>query len=111
MIAMLRACACGLVLLLNTVSMAFAADQTVILELGGVGSMFVLDKSFETVLIDDPNVIGVHIQTDRSVMLVPQSLGASNLVFLDERKIAISNIRVFVCNVIRTKSREGPDCD
>jgi Flp pilus assembly secretin CpaC len=111
MIAILRACACGLVLLLNTVSMTFAADQTIVLEFGGVESMFVLDKPFETVLIGDPNVIGVHIQTDRSVMLKPLSLGASNLVFLDERKIAISNIRVFVCNVIRTKSREGPDCE
>ena len=111
MIAISRACACGLVLLFSTVSVTFAADQTIILEFGGGESTFVLDRSFETVLIGDPNVVDVHIQTDRSVMLEPLSLGASNLVFLDEKKMAISNTGVFVCNVIRTESREGPDCE
>jgi Flp pilus assembly secretin CpaC len=111
MIASLRACACGFVLLLNMATATFAPDQTIILEFGGTGSMFMLDRPFETVLIGDPNVIGVHIQTDRSVMLEPLNLGASDLVFLDERKIAISNIRVFVCNGIRTPSRQGSDCD
>src|SRR6516164_7746273 len=102
MIAILRACACGLMLLMNTVSASFAADQTIFLELGGVGSTLLLDRSFDAVLIGDSNVIGVHIETDRSVILEPLGLGASDLVFLDEKKMAISNIRVFVCNVIRT---------
>jgi Flp pilus assembly secretin CpaC len=110
MIAILRAIAFGLLLLFNTVTMTRAADQTIVLELG-VGSVYMLDRPFETVLISDPNVIDVHTQTERSVMLEPLNLGASNIVFLDERKIAISNIRVFVCNTIRTKSREGPDCE
>jgi Flp pilus assembly secretin CpaC len=110
MIAILRAIAFGLLLLFNTVTMTRAADQTIILELGA-GSVYMLDRPFETVLISDPNVIDVHTQTERSVMLEPLNLGASNIVFLDDRKIAISNIRVFVCNTIRTKSREGPDCE
>jgi Flp pilus assembly secretin CpaC len=110
MIAILRVIAFGPLLLLNTVTMTRAADQTIILELG-VGSVYMLDRPFETVLISDPNVIDVHTQTERSVMLEPLNLGASNIVFLDERKIAISNIRVFVCTTIRTKSREGPDCE
>jgi Flp pilus assembly secretin CpaC len=109
MIATLRACALGLVLLLNTAK-SWAADQTIKLELGR-GSVFELESSFETILISDPTVIDVHTQTERSVILEPLNLGAANIVFLDARKIVIANIRVFVCNAIRTKYREGPDCE
>jgi Flp pilus assembly secretin CpaC len=109
MIATLRACALGLVLFLNTAK-SWAVDQTIKLELGR-GSVFELESSFETILISDPTVIDVQTQTERSVILEPLNLGAANIVFLDQRKIAIANIRVFVCNAIRTKYREGPDCE
>lgn len=110
MIAMVRACALGLVLLLSTACMSWAADQTITLELG-VGSVLVLERPFETVLIGDPEVVDVHTQTDRSVMLEPLQPGASNVIFVDERNIAITNIRILVCNVVRTKYREGSDCE
>jgi Flp pilus assembly secretin CpaC len=109
MIATLRACALGLVLLSNTVK-SRAADQTIKLELGRE-SVFELESSFETILISDPDVVDVHAQTERSVILEPLNLGAANIVFLDARQMAIANIRVFVCNAIRTKYREGPDCE
>ena len=109
MIATLRACALGLVLLSNTVK-SWAADQTIKLELGR-GSVFELESPFETILISDPDVVDVHAQTERSVILEPLILGAANIVFLDARQMTIANIRVFVCNAIRTRYREGPDCD
>ena len=49
-----RACALGLASLLTTISISWAADQTITLKLGA-GSPLVLERSFETVLIGDPN--------------------------------------------------------
>jgi Flp pilus assembly secretin CpaC len=109
MIAILRACAFGLVLLLTTASTTRATDQTIVLELG-VGSVFMLDRPFETVLIGDPDVIDVHTQTDRSVILEPLNLGASTIIFLDQRKIAISNIRVLVSQRDSNQVPRAPDC-
>jgi Flp pilus assembly secretin CpaC len=106
----LRACALGLIMLLNTVSSVWATDQTVILELG-VGSVFQLERPFETVLMGGTGVVNVHTLTERSVMLEPLNLGTATLVFLDDKNVAIKDIRIMVCNVIRTKYREGPDCE
>jgi Flp pilus assembly secretin CpaC len=110
MIANLRACALVLVLLLSTVSSTWAADQTVILELGA-GSVFQLERPFEEVLVDATGVVKVHTLTESSVILEPLNLGTSTLVFLDDNHVVIANIRIMVCNVIRTEYRVGPDCD
>jgi Flp pilus assembly secretin CpaC len=89
--------ALGSALLLTTISATRAADQTITLTLG-TGSAFALERPFKTVLIGDPNVVNVHAHNDRSVILEPLNLGVTNLVFVDERSIAISNIRILVCN-------------
>jgi Flp pilus assembly secretin CpaC len=81
---------------LTTIS-ARAADQTIALTLG-TGSALALKRPFKTVLIGDPNVVNVHAHNDRSVILEPLNLGATNLVFVDERSIAITNVRILVCN-------------
>ena len=74
----------------------WAADQTIALRLG-IGSPLSLERSFETVLIGDPDVVDVHTRNDRSVMLEPLNPGATNLIFVDAKSIAITNIRVLVC--------------
>jgi Flp pilus assembly secretin CpaC len=89
--------ALGLAFLLTTTSATRAADQTITLTLG-TGSALALERPFKTVLIDDPNVVNVHAHNDRSVILEPLNLGATNLVFVDEKSIAITNIRILVCN-------------
>src|SRR5580704_13414781 len=92
----MTACALGLALLLTTISITWAADQTIILKLGA-GSPLMLERPFETVLIGDPSIVDVDTRGDRSVVLEPLNLGATNLVFIDQRSIAISNVRVLVC--------------
>jgi Flp pilus assembly secretin CpaC len=88
-----------------------AADQTIALRLG-IGSPLSLDRSFETVLIGDPDVVDVHTRNDRSVMLEPLNPGATNLIFVDAKSIAIANIRILVCGgAIPIKYQDGPDCE
>jgi Flp pilus assembly secretin CpaC len=84
-----------LVLLLTTISVACAAEQTITLRLGATTAL-ALERSFETVLIGDPNIVDVHTLNERRVTLEPLSLGATNLIFVDERSIAITNIRILV---------------
>jgi Flp pilus assembly secretin CpaC len=96
MITRLGACALGLALFLTPVSMS-RANETIELTLGS-GSVFRLSEPFTTVLIGDPDVVDIHTQDDRSVILKALKLGASNIVFLDRQSIAIVNIRVVVCD-------------
>jgi Flp pilus assembly secretin CpaC len=110
MIAIFRACALSLFLFLTSTLHASAADKTVILTLGA-GSVLLLDRPYETVLIGNPDVVDVHSRSDNSVFLEPLNLGASELIFIDERSTAITHVRVLVCRRIQTQYREGPDCD
>jgi Flp pilus assembly secretin CpaC len=112
MTTILRTCALGLVLLLTTSPIAWAADQTITLEPGAEWALL-LERSFDTVLIGDANVVDVHTRGDRSVVLEALKLGASNLVFVDDRSIAITNIRVLVCKAgaTQTKYQDGSDCE
>lgn len=84
-----------LVLLLTTISVACAADQTITLRLGA-NTALALERPFETVLISDPNIVDVHALSGRRVTLEPLGLGATNLIFVDERSIAITNVRILV---------------
>jgi Flp pilus assembly secretin CpaC len=84
-----------LVLLLTTISVACAADQTITLRLGAKTAL-ALERPFETVLIGDPNIVDVHTLSDRRVTLEPLSLGTTNLIFVDERSIAITNVRILI---------------
>ena len=90
-----RAFALGLVVLLSAISATWAADQTVTLKLG-VGLAFAIERPYNSVLIGDPDIVDVHTNNDRSVMLEPLKLGATNLIFLDAKSIAITNIRILV---------------
>jgi Flp pilus assembly secretin CpaC len=109
----LRACVVGVQLLLAAMnSPTWAADQTITLRLG-TGSTLILEKPFKAVLIGDPDVVDVHDHGDRSVVLEPLNLGATNLVFVDERSIAMANIRILVCpaGATRIKYQDAPDCE
>ena len=66
----------------------------------GAGSALMLELPFKTVLIGDLDVVDVRAQGDRSVILVPLDLGATNVVFVDEQSIAIANVRVVVTQAL-----------
>jgi Flp pilus assembly secretin CpaC len=72
-----------------------ATHPTVTLQIGG-GSSFTVERPFETVLIGNPAVIDVQTQDERSVRLKPLSPGSTNLVFIDEQGIVITNVMVVV---------------
>jgi Flp pilus assembly secretin CpaC len=82
-------------LLLTTISVACAANQTITLRLGAKTAL-ALERPFETVLIGDPKIVDVHTLNERRVTLEPLSLGATNVVFVEERSIAIINVRILV---------------
>ena len=96
MTTLLRACALGLGLLLIAIPVAAAADRTITLTLG-VGSELLLERPFKTVLIGNPDIVDVVSLGGDSVILKPLHLGASNLIFVDEQSIAITNVEVVVC--------------
>ena len=96
----LRIWAFGAILLLMTIYASRADDQTITVELGSSVSL-ALDTPFDIFLIGNPDVIDVHGSDDRSVIVEGIALGTSNVVFVDERRIAIANIRVLVCDVTR----------
>jgi len=112
MTSMLRACALAVALLLTAVCATQAADRTVTLRLGA-GSTFRLERAFKTVMIGDPRVVDVRTYDDRSVVLEPLSVGATNLIFVDEKSIAITNVRILVCNAgaIRISYQDEAGCE
>ena len=91
----MRTCVIVLVLLLTTISVAYAADQTITLR-PDAPTALALERPFKTVLIGDPNIVDVHTLNDRRVTLEPKNLGATNLIFVDDRSIAITNVRIVV---------------
>ena len=95
MTAIFRTFAVSAALLLGTISATWAEEQTIDLRVG-FKSSFVLDKSFETVLIGDSDVVDVHTPDNRLVILEPLAPGATNLVFLDDKNIVVANIAVLV---------------
>jgi len=111
-----KADACAIVLrsalLLTAISATPAAAQSVTLRLG-TGSPFALERAFKTVLIGDPGVVNVNARDDRSVMLEPLNTGATNVVFVDDRSIAIANVSVLVCGAgaIRINYPDRPGCE
>jgi Flp pilus assembly secretin CpaC len=96
MATLLRSCALGLGLLLTAIPVTWAADQTIMLTLGA-GSQLLLERPFKSVLIGNLNVVDVQNLTGSSVILRPLKIGVSNLIFVGETSIAITNIRVLVC--------------
>jgi Flp pilus assembly secretin CpaC len=97
--AVVRELVLGAALILAMLPAARAADRTVTLKLG-VASRLQLDRIFETVLVGDPDVVGVYPDDAYSVILSPQNPGVTNLVFVDARHIVLANIRISVCPAI-----------
>jgi Flp pilus assembly secretin CpaC len=110
--AKLSASAFGLALLAATVSSTWAADRTVILTLGTT-SMLLIERPFKILLVGDPNVVDALASGDRSAILRPLSPGKTNIVFLDERNIAITNVGILVCDtgVSLIAYRDGSECE
>jgi Flp pilus assembly secretin CpaC len=88
-------------------------DQRIVRLTRGAGSQLMLESPFETVLIENPDIVEVHHQSDRLVLLEGLALGASNVVFIDANNVAIANIRVLVCKTaaVRTAFRAEAGCD
>ena len=110
MTSTLRICILGIALVATTAT--WAADRSITLTLGA-GSALEVERPFKTVLIGDPDIVEVHANNDRSVLLEPLAPGATNLVFVDDRSIAIANVRIVVCSAgaIRVSYKDGPDCE
>jgi Flp pilus assembly secretin CpaC len=108
--SIIRTAFAGMIALLAAMPAARAVDQGVTLSLGN-NSVIQLDREFETVIIGNPGIVDVHSGGDRLVVLEPLRLGASNVIFVDKDSVAIANVRVFVCNVVRSAFRQGSDCD
>ena len=90
--------ALALALFATAASLTLAADRTIILKVGATSALL-LERPFNTMLIGDPDVVDVLVRDDRSVILQPLKPGATNIIFLDERSVAIANIGILVCNV------------
>ena len=112
MTSTLRSFVLGLLLLLTTNSVTQAADRTITLKLGA-GSALEVERPFKTIMIGDPDIVDVHARSDRSVILEPLNPGATNLVVVDDRSIAISNFRILVCSTgaIHVKYEDYPGCE
>jgi Flp pilus assembly secretin CpaC len=91
----MRTCVIVLVSLLTTISVACATDRTIILRLDAPTAV-ALERPFKTVLIGNPNIVDVQTLDDRRVTLEPLKLGTTNLIFVDEGSIAITNLRIVV---------------
>ena len=78
-----------------------ASLQTVALKPNFI-STFTLDKPFKTVLIGNPKIVDATAQDDRTVVLTPQAVGETNIIFLDERNVQITSINVLVDEGVAT---------
>ena len=65
----------------------------------------------KTILIGDPNIVDVLERSDRSVILEPLNVGATNVIFLDQGSIAIANVRIRVCKTAASPVANRPDPD
>lgn len=89
--------------LLLTIHASWADDRTITVE-RGTRFPLVLETPYDTFLVGNPDVIDVHSRDDRSVIVEGIAPGTSNIIFIDERRIAIANIQVLVCDVRATRT-------
>ena len=64
-------------------------------------STFTTDRPFKTIMIGNPKIVDATAQDDRTVVLTPQAVGETNIIFLDERNVRITSIERF------SRRREG----
>ena len=103
--------AVALIFFASTFSPSCAANRAITMGLGD-SSGLLLERPVKTILIGDPNIVDVLERSDRSVILQALNLGATNVIFLDERSIAIANVRILVCRIATSPIAHGddPDC-
>jgi Flp pilus assembly secretin CpaC len=94
-----------LALLLTPTSRSWAEDQTIVVE-RGTPFPLVLKVPFDTLLIGNPDIVDVHRRSDRSLIVEGLAPGTSNIVFIDERSIAVANVRILVCDGAATRIAE-----
>ena len=92
-------------------STGLASDRTIAVD-RGTPFPLVLENPFDTFLIDNPGVVDVHSRSDRSAIVEGLAPGIANIVFLDERSVAIANFKIVVCDAraLRT-DRQETDCE
>ena len=102
---------CVLSVLFATTAASWATDHTITLTLGTTSALL-LERPFKIVLIGDPSVVDVVTHDDRSVIFEPLNPGTTNVVFIDERSIAITNVGILVCEAgaARIAYLNRPDC-
>jgi hypothetical protein len=76
-------------------------QQTVALKPNFI-STYTLDKPFKTILIGNPKIVDATAQDDRTVVLTPQAVGETNIIFLDELNGQITSINVLVDEGVAT---------
>ena len=101
----------ALIFFAATFSPSWAAGQPIVLGLG-TPSGLLLERPFKTIWIGDPNIVDVLKRSDRSVILQPRNLGATNVIFLDQRSIVVANVAILVCKVAVNDIAypDRPDC-
>jgi Flp pilus assembly secretin CpaC len=102
----------ALTLIIATGHLAWATDRTIILRLGSEAPLL-LEKPFKTVMIGDPHVVDVVTRGDRSIIIQPHAVGATNIIFLDGRSIVTANIGILVCKAVsdRIAYQDEPVCE
>ena len=53
-------------------------------------------------MIGNPKIVDATSQDDRTVILTPQAVGETNIIFLDERNVRITSINVLVDEGVAT---------
>ena len=47
-------------------------------------------------MIGNPKIVDATAQDDRTVILTPQAVGETNIIFLDERNVRVTSLNVLV---------------
>jgi Flp pilus assembly secretin CpaC len=92
----LRGFLLGVVLLLAATDGAHAQDAALALAIGHAARLTV-DRSFQTVIIGDPDVVDVHADDDHAIVINALDSGVTNLVLVDASGVVTVNIRILVC--------------
>lgn len=84
-------------LLRTDVLVAGPPTQTILLR-SGLSRSITVQRPFKTIFITDPIVVDVIARTDHTAILVPKSVGATNIDIVDEQSQVINTVNVVVDN-------------
>ena len=105
MIALFRAWFFGLTLVVTMDLPNWAGDRTIVVE-RGTPFPLVLAVPFDTFMIGNPDIVDARRRNGRSLIVEGLAPGASNIIFIDERSIAVANVRILVCDAGATRADE-----